>query len=279
MSNAKVIYNLSEKGRKQSLLSGGDGKMEQVLYTEVTKEILDLPSTEVTKDGEVIVSFNSNFVTDMEIKYTNNYTGIGKPYIKEVIEDVSFDNIQTVDSLISWYKDINKKIEKLNLEMDKELEIEFEKYNKSLEEYELDKEIKRLADQKAKEEREEKKEAEKKRQEKEDFNWIEQFGSEHLKDTINLGYKYKKTYVVERVKMELPGFEIDFGDDADWNERVSPSKKAIDEVKKYLDKDYNAEIIWLTRPISFDDYDYYNQFEACEAIWINFRGYNLLKLV
>ena len=50
MINGTITYYLNEEGRKQSLLSGGNGKAEQITTVEITENIIDL--FKVNKDGK-----------------------------------------------------------------------------------------------------------------------------------------------------------------------------------------------------------------------------------
>lgn len=53
--SCKVYYLLSEEGRKKSLLSGGNGKMVQEFFTELTPELLKKGN--VNENGEVNIVF------------------------------------------------------------------------------------------------------------------------------------------------------------------------------------------------------------------------------
>ena len=52
--------------------------------------------------------------------------------------------------------------------------------------------------------------------------WIETHGSAHLKRAFNAGYNCQRLYVTERAGMELPGYEVDFDDNATWRGRACP---------------------------------------------------------
>ena len=108
--------------------------------------------------------------------------------------------------------------------------------------------------------------------------WILKYGSQYLKDCLEMDIKANKEYVFERAALEFPDFEVDYKDNAGWEEKVSPSQKAIDELKDLWNKDIKSEIVWLTNPI--DENDEYG-FESCEAIAIrNFLGkYDLIKII
>jgi primosomal protein N' len=122
----------------------------------------------------------------------------------------------------------------------------------------------------------EKAEQEKESREQERKDWILAHGSQYLKDCLELGAKANKEYVIERAATEFPGYEVDYSDDAHWEEKFSPSSEALSELKKVRGLGAESEIVWLTRPINEDD-----EFEPCEAVAIRcFLGkYDLIKII
>ena len=52
----EIRYLLSEKGRKESLLAGGDGKHRQTVYTDITPDALRL--ARVDEEGNVLIGPN-----------------------------------------------------------------------------------------------------------------------------------------------------------------------------------------------------------------------------
>lgn len=287
----KVVYLLNEEGRKESLLSGGDGKKIQILYAPITKELLDLAS--VDKNGEAIVKigFKGNesdnhwneikLSTKIRTTYYSNIR-VNKPEIIDVLDRIEFDTPQTVESLLEFEKN-------RVLEYDKSLELNKEKIKLLLLEFEEKKDIyekeelrKQELQEKRKQELQEKEKLEAlKREEskKEDELWIKTNGSDYLRQCLNLGYNCKRKYMEERVEKEFPGFELDFDDEASWNERVSPSQDALDEVAKWIEKGFDAKIVWLTTSVYGSEYDYENDFEECEAIAFEFKNYWLVKQI
>lgn len=119
-------------------------------------------------------------------------------------------------------------------------------------------------------------EQEKVTREREKADWIRQHGSQYLKDCLELEVKANKEYVIERSALEFPGYEVDYSDDAAWEEKFSPSQEALSELKKVRGLGAESEIVWLTRPIN-EDYE----FEPCEAVVIrNYLGkYDLIKII
>lgn len=59
-----------------------------------------------------------------------------------------------------------------------------------------------------------------------DLAWIERFGSNLLRLTVEKGYDYVERYIEERLSFELPGFERWNGGDS-WREASSPSMTAL----------------------------------------------------
>jgi hypothetical protein len=112
-------------------------------------------------------------------------------------------------------------------------------------------------------------------------SWIEEHGSTRLQRGHNSGYDMKRVYVIERAKLEAPGYVVDFDDKARWDNRSSPTTAALDaeDAANKLGIG-NAQIVWLTRPPKAlpgdEDEDY---FEECEAVAIRaYLGrYDLVK--
>jgi hypothetical protein len=135
---------------------------------------------------------------------------------------------------------------------------------KAVEERKKEKEKKQIAYEL--EETLKKKEKEKELEER--SQWIEQHGSEHLKDCWRLGYKCGGIYKTERVKIEFPDFKI-HNDDLDIEDKHNPSEEAIAEVKRLLEEGWNASVAWA-------EIDYGHS----EAIVIKgFLGKTLIKIL
>lgn len=279
----KVMYLLNEEGRKKSLLGGGDGNRNQIIYTPITKELLDIAS--VDNAGEAIVKIGyrdsgNNLYESSKVKISteikeerNRHYHIYEPVIKDITKVIEFNKPQTVEELLTFEKNRALEYEKSlkeNEEKIKPLLLRFEEEMNTL----IEKE------ENLKKEKEEKQIQEKLKREaehKDDLDWIENEGSDYLKQCVKLGYNCRRKYIEERVKKEFPDFCLDFDDYANWKERVSPSQKALDEVVKWLDKGFDAKIVWLTNSVYGDEYDYENDFEPCEAIALKFKGYWLVR--
>lgn len=285
MKKAKLFYLLSEAGRKDSILKGGDGNKFQTIEVEVTPEIISL--SKVNEDGEVwlpvgcsgVISENSYNAPVSEFKICER-KGIGwlsEPYIGEVKKNVYFDTLQTAEQLISYEKNRIARLNVSKMKAEEKLKSAMKVYEKKVADYKA-KEGKEKAEELAKSEA---MKAEKKAREKERTEWINVYGSQYLKDCLEMNVKANLEYVVERAAMEHPGFIVDYADNASWQEKMSPSLETLEDLKKLKAAGVDAEIVWLTSPArvrnSEDDEDY--AFESCEAIHIkNYLGiYDLIQ--
>jgi hypothetical protein len=129
------------------------------------------------------------------------------------------------------------------------------------------------------------KKAEKEAREQEKIDWIKQYGSDYLKDCLEMDVKANLEYVVERAALEFPDYTVDYAETAKWDEKFSPSVEALSELKKIRRIGAETEIIWLTSPAQvreeseYDEYGNRKEYEPCEAVVIrNFLGrYDLVK--
>lgn len=80
--------------------------------------------------------------------------------------------------------------------------------------------------------------------------WIEQFGSHHLKRAYNMNYNCQRQYVTERVAKEHPDFILDFDEQVKLKERPFPSEKALDieETLRKKAPNLNIRIQWMQKP-------------------------------
>lgn len=294
MSKIKIVYNLSEKGRKAILLQGGDGKAEQIIETDITPTPELLERASVYSDGTTVWKINDQVHTDAEIIGTWNFTGYmlnvrgsfyeeHKPYVrkKAVQKPVRFDAPQTVESLLAYVKNtemvVASKMAELNVLLPEKIAL----WEKAVAEH---KERARAA---AEHEAEEKvqREVEKARRKQEKADWIATHGSDYLKRATKLEYDCQRQYVIERAGLELPDFQVDFDDQAEWNSRSCPGEEALTEVERLIEQGFEAKCIWLTNIIPVadsDDDDYYrDESEPREAIVIRgyLEKYDLIKVV
>lgn len=245
MAKAKIFYLLSEAGRKDSILKGGNGKELQIIEAEITPEIVMLSN--VKPDGEVWlpVGCGINYKGEIDIyKYpvTRYYVSdIGEPHLKEERKATYFDSIQTVDQLIAWKKNRLASLERSKQQAEEELKIALEEYRLNKE-----KEAQEKAEHSAKEaEEKQKREAEKAKREQEKADWIRKHGSQYLKDCLELGVKANLEYVVERAALEFPGYTVDYANNAQWDEKFSPSPEALAELKGFADLTLKLKLFGL----------------------------------
>jgi hypothetical protein len=103
-----------------------------------------------------------------------------------------------------------------------------------------------LQEEKKQREQQEREEEEKAKEERlqEKLKWIAEHGSQHLKDCVELGYRYSYIYKTERAKIEFPDFQIHSENDYRIYERYNPTVESIEEVKSLIALDLNAEVVW-----------------------------------
>lgn len=110
-------------------------------------------------------------------------------------------------------------------------------------------------------------------------NWINAHGSEYLQRAYARGHDCQRLYVSERAALELPGYVVDFRDNAQWRDRSCPSVESLDEADRVERLDLRPAdeieviIVWLTSPAHAERPDEYSdeEFEASEAVVV--RGY------
>lgn len=270
-----IKYLLSEEGRKNSLLLGGDGYEVQVIEVEVSERILKLANVDTDGNVELNVGFKKssygNLLRDITVDYKERNDEYGKYLIEEAGKKY-FDKVPEINELLSWEESRREKLKKLEAEYQlygnerkkkiQEANIRIEEEYRICEEEQREYNKKRkLEEQKIKEEQEEKHRT----YTDERSNWINEYGSQYLKNANKLGYDINSKYAIERATKELPDFELDIDDNSSWDERTNPSEKAIEEVMKLIENGYNAEVVWLTCPVDPDEEE---DFEECEAIGI-----------
>ncbi|WP_160691655.1 hypothetical protein [Clostridium sp. C2-6-12] len=284
----KVIikYLLSEEGRKNSILLGGNGREVQEIEVEVSERILKIANVDTDGNVELNIGFKKSSsgksLEDIIVDYEAISDEYGK-YLMEKTEKKHFDKISELNELLNWeenrreklkileveYKlyrnERKKKMQEVNIRREEECRIreqEQREYN----------EKRKLKEQKIKEEQEEKLKA----YVDERSNWINEYGSQYLKNIVKLGYDVDSKYAIERANKEMPNFEVDIDDNSAWGEQDNPSEKAVEEVIELIENGYKAEVVWLTSPVNPDDED---DFEECEAIGIReyLGNYYLVK--
>ncbi len=273
----KVIikYLLSEEGRKNSILLGENGQEVQVIEVEVSERILKLANVDTDGNVELNVGFKKSSscksLEDIIVDYEARSDEYGK-YLIEKIGQKHFDKVSELNELLNWEESRREKLKKLEVEyqvyrnerkkkmQEANIRREEECRIREQEQREYD-EKRKLKEQKIKEEQEEKLRA----YADERNNWINEYGSQYLKNIVKLGYDVDSKYAIERANKEMPNFEVDIDDNSGWGEQDNPSEKALEEVIKLIENGYKAEVVWLTSPVNPDDED---DFEECEAIGI-----------
>jgi hypothetical protein len=272
----KIVYYLSEEGRKQSLLAGGDGKQNQEIWTESPDESADaLKIASVSEEGNAVIDFYKSPLGYQSRIYSDEKTGCVK-INNHYHRSTYFDAPQPIEKLLAKAKAIIAEEETIRAEY----EALWEKYAPIRQKYEEETEAANQKYQKEKEETEKRKQEAEDAKKQERLNWITQNGSEHLREAVELGYNCQRKYVTERAAKELPDFQVDFDENACWNHRACPSLESIKEIKNIMKFGFNAEVVWLTHPASNfkDEEDEYN-FEQHEAIIITdyLEKYQLIK--
>lgn len=267
-----ISYKLSEAGRKKSLLAGGDGKAEQTIIADITNELLERAHVDSNGNATWGIVYNP-----ARFQILPTY---GRPEVTtKGVTVVSFDEPQTVESLLAWVtgQETEMASEKAALEAKlPERIVEWEK--KQAEEA-----AERTKRETAKATEEAAQKAEKEARETERQDWIAEHGSDYLQRAVKLGYNCQRQYVSERATLELPGYELDFDDRAHWNSRSCPSPEALNEVERLIEAGHNAEVVWLTVPVTTteDEDGYPEPFDPCEAIVVReyLSKYDLVKML
>lgn len=95
-----------------------------------------------------------------------------------------------------------------------------------------------------KEEKRRRKQKERERRKAEKEEWIEEHGSEVLRDAYEEGYDCQRRYATERVRKEHhEDFYLDFDGTSEYKDRSCPSEKAL-----RFAQETGGEVVWLTHP-------------------------------
>jgi hypothetical protein len=254
-----VKYLLSKEGQKQSLLSGGDGKGQQLALADITPEAIALAS--IAPDGTATID-----LTDVQVDICIEDPGYCPPRIAQR-NRFSFDALQTGDALVAWETNRRTRIAQKAAELQPELERLTIAYNERAAlcaAQNAERDARRDARVEAAQKRSR---AEKEAMVAEKANWIAAHGSDHLKRAYALGYDCQRKYATERAAAELPDLFLDYDDHAEWRSRSCPSEKALDEVEKLAALGYKAQVVWLTYPPYKLDYEC-EDFQPMEAVVI-----------
>lgn len=286
IKKVRIQYLLSEAGRKQSILTGGDGKEHQVVEGDITPVSLGL--ARVKSDGSVTIDLTQEMPVNLAI-----YTPTGeKPRLRNVLPALGkdywdgkyrFDAPQAAADLVAWEKDRQDRIAASHAELQPELDRLIAAYEKGEAELAAKKALEAAEREKNKAAEETIEKAIKALHAQDKIDWIALCGSDHLKRATALGYNCQRYYVLERAEHELPGFTVDFNGYACWKERSCPGETALTEVERLIGQGHNARVVWLTEPpYKQSDEEHYAEgpFEPCEAIVISdYLGkYQLVQL-
>ena len=260
MQKGKIRYYLSEAGRKASLLTGGDGKQEQVVEADITPALLALAN--VGADGIPILSVtNPRKGEDLLVKSVRG----GKPYLGTTSTDtfLEFDFPQTAEQLVVFETARRAGVAAKEAALQPELERMTADWQARKRAEEEEAAAKRAVEEAAANERREKAEAEREGRAAEKAAWVAEHGSDYLKRAVNLGYDCQRQYVTERAAAELPGFTLDFDGNAEWKSRACPSEEALIEVSALIEAGYKACVVWLVNPVRELEYgEFYDEREA-----------------
>ncbi|MEQ6359441.1 hypothetical protein V7D15_06990 [Thermoanaerobacter thermohydrosulfuricus] len=287
-----VTYYLNEKGRKDAILKGMDGKEKQTILIPLTSELLKV--AEVDSQGQIIVNATTkekyevkkisknldlSIKLDKDVPYSVRTYVFNYPALDSKKETIYFDHVPTKDEMYEFilkkYKEEKENYEKIK----KEYEIKLREFEENI----LPKLISEEKEKLQKKILEEQIEKEKKEKElKEKKEWIEKYGSEYLRKAFSARFDCQRLYVQERAAKEFPDFILDFDNQVEWKERSCPSVEALNEMLDLREKGYNAKVVWLTwipADLVGEDEDCY-EFEEKEAVVIeNYLGkYTLIKL-
>lgn len=290
-----VIYYLDENGRKDAILKGMSGKEKQTILVSVTPELLELAKVDIQGNITVDVATKTIYKVketsknlDLRISIDNTTYSVttyvmNYPIFATEETTIYFDHVPTKDEMyefiIKKYREEREKYE----EAKKEFEVKLNEFNENILPKLINEEREKLQKKLLEEQKEKQKEEEKRQRElKEKKEWIEKYGSEHLKKAFSQGFDCQRLYIEERAAKEFPGFILDFDDDAEWRGRSCPSKQALEEMIELKEKGYKANVVWVTwipADLMGEDEDYY-EFEETEAVVIeNYVGkYTLIKL-
>lgn len=89
--------------------------------------------------------------------------------------------------------------------------------------------------QKLKQQKAQQEKLEKQQQEQEENEWIEAYGSQHLKLLKANNYKWRKTYTKEFLRRKYPKYFIDFSDNVGSQSLDTPKQETLEFLSKYPD--------------------------------------------
>lgn len=240
----EVSYSLDREGLIDSLNKGvGDYPHKTIRETVTDEKLLE----KLIKLAELYDPEIDDLIEVSLHKGVEYQINIRKMKVVAKIVIVEFPKLMSIKELIESYEERTKMVLEKKVGLEKELEFII----KSTKENEA-----------------------------EMVRWINEQGSEYLKDIYNLGYKTEETYVEERSTKEFPDYELDYKKSCEWRKSYRPGRKLINEVKELRDKGYDAEVVIIEAPIIGDEYEsgyYWQDFEQYKTIVIkNYLNHNWL---
>jgi hypothetical protein len=284
---------LSEAGQKDALRKGvcAKDKQEIVYDVDVTDRILAV--ARIHSDGSIVIVSDDDekYLVDEQVRYGAIFYD-SVPTLDDVLFAIDTRRQQVQDYEHAKSIEAEEKQKEHEEYRQKLLDIfhasgldgirdEFRGYvvERAIQGYELP-EIEE-AFQAEKEAEEKRKEDDKNRLETEKKTWIEKHGSDHLREVYAAGYPCQRAYVEERVVYELgEDWTVDFGDRCAWEEKVMPSRAAMELKKKLKKQGHEAEIVWLTDDGVEREYGD-DEFSPCEAVVIRdyLSKYNVVRIM
>ena len=272
----QITYLLSQAGRKASVLAGGDGKETQTVEADVTPELLDL--AHVNREGKIILDLTGKIVVDIEIG-----SGYVRPGLREIkgrtVDNVydgqyRFDAPQTAEQLVAWERNRRAHLAAKEADLQPELEKRIAEFDAAQEKREATRAAEKALIEEANRDHKAKLAAEKAQREQEKADWITAHGSDYLKRATALDYNCQRQYVTERAEQEIPGYLLDFDEDAVWKDRSCPSEEALADAEALIGAGHDAKVVWLTRmPMRAlygdEDYSFDDEPDPREAIVVS----------
>lgn len=97
--------------------------------------------------------------------------------------------------------------------------------------------------------------------------WINEFGSDKLKEGVRQGYNCRKIYALETGQSVLgESYSLDYDGNVPTKDRSCPSLEALHEVTRLKERDIQAKIVWLPEGLSEITHDHEDSTEAIEVI-------------
>ena len=234
-----VNYSVTKEFRDKVLIETGEAQPEEV------KTSLDLVPLTPEERKEVALAMDT-WLTWPFYRLTDHKVGNDGSINENYRNEREYDHLLTPAEIVAEIKSINEQYASLlPLSQKRQQEVEEERVKReaaALADEALDKVIREGA--KTREE------AKREAHAAERTRWVAEHGSDRLKLSLEGGYKCDSIYLAERVALELgEGWEIDNKDEADYEDKINPSLKALLAVRD-LPEGYTGEVVWIKDPES-----------------------------